>query len=80
MKNRFPLLFLSLLAGNAAAFQSQTPEPQPTPATESVFENQFYGFHAMAMQAVKAKTCTAVPVTGCQCAFCTQLRHAGTGN
>lgn len=81
MKTPLSLLFLGLLAGKAAAFQSRQPEPQPTqPATiENQLANPFYAFHVMATQAVNTNTCAAVPVIGCQCAFCTQLRNAGPG-
>ncbi|RJF56112.1 hypothetical protein D4100_10970 [Serratia inhibens] len=81
MKIQLSLLFLGLLAGRAAAFQSKVPEPQPEQAgaAESNLENMFYGFHAMDAQAVNIGTCAALPQAGCQCAFCTQLRQAGTG-
>ena len=80
MKTPLSLLFLGLLAGKAAAFQSRQPEPQqtPTPSIEKQLANPFYGFHVMTMQAVNTNTCAAVPVIGCQCAFCTQLRNAGS--
>jgi len=79
MKIQLSLLFLGLAAGQAAAFQSKVPEPQPEQArsAESTLETMFYGFHAMDAQAVNIGTCAAVPVTGCQCAFCTLLRQAG---
>lgn len=81
MKAQLSLLFLSLLAGKDTAFQPRQPEPQPAkaPGFEKQLVNQFYGFHAMAVQAVDTNTCAAVPVMGCQCAFCTQLRNAGSG-
>lgn len=79
MKIQLSLLFLGLLAGRAAAFQSKVPEPQPeqTRAAENSLENMFYGFHAMDAQAVNIGTCAALPQAGCQCAFCTMLRQAG---
>lgn len=79
MKIQLSLLFLGLLAGRAAAFQSKVPEPQPEQAraAENTLENMFYGFHAMDAQAVNIGTCGALPQAGCQCAFCTQLRQAG---
>ncbi len=79
MKIQLSLLFLSLLAGKAAAFQSKVPEPRPEQAraAEQNIENLFYGFHAMDAQPVNIGSCAAVPVVGCQCAFCTQLRQAG---
>ena len=54
MKIQLSLLFLGLLAGRAAAFQSKVPEPQPEQAraAENSLENMFYGFHAMDAQAV----------------------------
>jgi hypothetical protein len=79
MKIQLSLLFLSLLAGKAAAFQSKVPEPRPEQAraAEQNIENLFYGFHAMDAQPVNIGSCAAVPVAGCHCAFCTQLRQAG---
>ncbi|WP_235363221.1 hypothetical protein [Serratia marcescens] len=79
MKIQLSLLFLSLLAGKAAAFQSKVPEPRPEQArvAEQNIEHLFYGFHAMDTQPVSIGSCAAVPVAGCQCAFCTQLRQAG---
>jgi hypothetical protein len=52
MKIQLSLLFLGLLAGRAAAFQSKVPEPQPEQAraAENSLENMFYGFHAMDAQ------------------------------
>lgn len=81
MKAQLSLLFLSLLAGKANAFQPRQLELQPAkaPSIEKQLVNQSYGFHFMAMQAVNTSTCAAVPVMGCQCAFCTQLRNAGSG-
>ncbi|HBK4767374.1 TPA: hypothetical protein LLS86_000869 [Serratia liquefaciens] len=80
MKIQLSLLFLGLLAGRAAAFQSKVPEPRPEQAraAENSLENMFYGFHAMDAQAVNIGTCAALPQAGCQCAFCTMLRQAGT--
>ncbi|CAI0728087.1 Uncharacterised protein [Serratia entomophila] len=79
MKIQLSLLFLGLAAGQAAAFQSKVPEPQPEQAraAEDNIESLFYGFHALDAQALNPGTCAAVPVTGCQCAFCTLLRQAG---
>ncbi|MGO2155980.1 MAG: hypothetical protein ACTH5V_09435 [Serratia proteamaculans] len=79
MKIQLSLLFLGLLAGRAAAFQSRVPEPQPeqTRAAENNIENRFYGFHALDAQTVNVGTCAALPQSGCQCAFCTMLRQAG---
>lgn len=79
MKIQLSLLFLGLLAGRAAAFQSKVPEPQPEQAhaAENSLENMFYGFHALDAQAVNIGTCAALPQAGCQCAFCTMLRQAG---
>ncbi|CAI0972809.1 hypothetical protein AB6825_07175 [Serratia proteamaculans] len=79
MKIQLSLLFLGLLAGRAAAFQSRVPEPQPeqTRAAENNIENRFYGFHALDAQTVNVGTCAALPQAGCQCAFCTMLRQAG---
>ena len=79
MKIQLSLLFLSLLAGKAAAFQSKVPEPrtEQARAAEQNIENLFYGFHAMDAQPVNIGRCEAVPVAGCQCAFCTPLRQAG---
>lgn len=78
MKTQLSLLFLGLLAGQAAAFQSKVPETQPEQArtVENNIENQFYGFHALDAQAVNIGTCAALPQAGCQCAFCTMLRQA----
>lgn len=79
MKIQLSLLFLGLLAGRAAAFQSKVPEPQPeqTRAAENNIENRFYGFHALDAQTVNVGTCAALPQAGCQCAFCTMLQQAG---
>ncbi|MDT3249659.1 hypothetical protein QZQ97_01815 [Serratia sp. root2] len=79
MKIQLSLLFLGLAAGQAAAFQSKVPEPQPEQAraAENTLETMFYGFHAMDAQAVNTGTCAALPQAGCQCAFCTLLRQAG---
>ncbi|MFP7605767.1 hypothetical protein [Serratia quinivorans] len=78
MKIQLSLLFLGLLAGRAAAFQSKVPETQPEQArsAENSLENLFYGFHALDAQAVNIGTCAALPQAGCQCAFCTMLRQA----
>ena len=79
MKIQLSLLFLGLLAGRAAAFQSKVPETQPeqTRSAENSLENLFYGFHALDAQTVNIGTCAALPQAGCQCAFCTMLRQAG---
>ncbi|EFE95311.1 hypothetical protein [Serratia odorifera] len=80
MKPQLSALLLTLLAGKAMAFQAQVAAPQPaqTNSAENAFEGRFYGFHAMDMQAVSLGSCSTQPVAGCQCGFCTLLRHAGS--
>ena len=63
--------------GRGVSVESARTAPEQARAGEQNIENLFYGFHAMEAQPVNIGSCAAVPVAGCQCAFCTQLRQAG---
>ncbi|POY58884.1 hypothetical protein PB70LOC_02239 [Pectobacterium versatile] len=70
MKKGLSVLFLSLVAAQASAFQAKIAQSDEAKRT-------FSGFTPMGLQTIHPGQCDATSVNGCGCPFCTQLRLVG---
>lgn len=78
MKQKIPLLVLSLCAAKAQAFTSKIPsEPSVNSDTAARASFAFATFHTLDTKNIQPGLCNAVSVNGCNCPFCTQLRSLG---
>ncbi|MBK0002924.1 hypothetical protein [Erwinia sp. S38] len=72
-------LSLTMASAQALAFQAKetqisAPSQEQLKTAENALIGNFYNPHGVRGQASASATCAAVPVAGCGCPFCTQLR------
>lgn len=78
MNKGLSVLFLSLVAAQASAFQAKIAQPDAAGLRNSdEAKRSFSSFTPMALQTIHPGQCDAASVNGCSCPFCTQLRLIG---
>ncbi|WP_405077661.1 hypothetical protein [Pectobacterium versatile] len=78
MKKGLSVLFLSLVAAQASAFQAKIAQSNDAGLRNIDEANRtFSDFTPMGLQTIHPGQCDATSVNGCGCPFCTQLRLVG---
>ncbi|WP_409307304.1 hypothetical protein [Pectobacterium sp. B1J-3] len=78
MQKNISLVFLSLIATQASAFQAKITPVNTVPSVNTMSPYvTFSGFSAFDQQSLHPGICSTVSINGCGCIFCTQLRMSG---